>query len=417
MKKYKITKSQYNYLIEQRRVNLIINEIASEIDSYKKNLNESIQLNEAIVDVLKKYAKRGLLTGAVLSSLLTNNIATANDLISAGIPKDKIEQVSNNNNNFSDAEIFNELIRVLSTRGHKQDKPTLEKIYKLNDKQKKKIINHIRSNIKKLKDISNYKYNILLTDKELTSKRDLTADISPDVKYLVDTVYYQINVDNLEKNFKNNSSKIINENELKDNFKKIFDGFYQIDKITIKSSSNTLRNTGDFEGLTWLQGSTQRAEAIKKLISNLNYSLGGNNPSKSIDPNIIKIDATGENGDGTSGPKSPFESNDKYIQSYKNRNIPENLWKSNGKGNPYDDLEDYLKHNYVKVNIEGLAIDKNNKEIRSYEYFQMVEIKSPSFKLRIPTPGNYLNKNKKSTPKPKVGAFPCMDNIKKGGGR
>ena len=291
MKKYKITNSQYNYLIEQRKINLIVNEIASEIDSYKKNLNESIQLNEAIVDVLKKYVKRGLLTGAVLSSLLTNNIATANDLISAGVPKDKIEQVSIDDNNFSDAEIFNGLIRVLSTRGHKRDKPTLEKIYKLNDKQKKEIINHIKSNIKELKDISKYKYNILLTDKELSSKRDLTADISPDVEYQVDTVYYQINVDNLEKNFKNNSSEIINENELKDNFKKTFDGFYQIDKITIESSSNTLRNTGDFEGLTWLQGSTQRAEAIKKLISNLNYSLGGNNPEKTINSNIIKIDA------------------------------------------------------------------------------------------------------------------------------
>src|SRR5690554_6572351 len=236
MKKYKITKSQYNYLKEQRKINLIVNEIASEIDSYKKNLNESIQLNEAIVDVLKKYAKRGLLTGAVLSSLLTNNIATANDLISAGVPKDKIEQVSIDDNNFSDAEIFNELVRVLSTRGHKRDKPTLEKIYKLNNKQKKEIINHIKSNIKELKDISKYKYNILLTDNELTSKRDLTADISPDVEYQVDTVYYQINVDNLEKNFKNNSSEIINENELKDNFKKTFDGFYQIDKITIESS-------------------------------------------------------------------------------------------------------------------------------------------------------------------------------------
>ena len=413
MKKYKITKSQLNYLLEQRRVNLIINEITSEIDSYKKNLNESIQLNEAIVDVLKKYAKRGLLTGAVLSSLLTNNIATANDLISAGVPKDKIEQVSIDDNSFSDAEIFNELVRVLSTRGHKRDKPTLEKIYKLNDKQKKEIINHIKSNIKELKDISKYKYNILLTDKELTSKRDLTADISPDVEYQVDTVYYQINVDNLEKNFKNNSSKIINENELKDNFKKTFDGFYQIDKITIESSSNTLRNTGDFEGLTWLQGSTQRAEAIKKLISNLNYSLGGNNPEKAINSNIIKIDATGENGDGTSGPKSPFESNDKYIQSYKDRNIPENLWKSNGKDNPYDDLEDYLKHNYIKVNIEGLAIDKNNKEIRSYEYFQMVEIKSPTFKINFPSLRIFKNKSGKSTPTPKVGAYPCIDNMKK----
>lgn len=409
MKKYKITKSQLNYLLEQRKTNIIINEIASEINSYKKNLNESIQLNEAIVDVLKKYMKRGLLTGAVLTSLLTNNIATANDLISAGVPKDKIEQVSVDVDKFSDDEVYKELVRVLSTRGHERDKPTLEKLNKLDDKQKKEIINHIKSNIKDLKDISNYKYNVLVRDKELSKKRDLTADISPDTKYIVDTVYYQVNVDDLEKNFKNNSSKIINENQLKENFKKTFDGFYEINKILIKSSSNTLRNTGDFEGLTWLQGSTQRGEAIKNLIENIEYSLGGNNPEKQISSNIIKIDATGENGDGTSGPKSPFESNEKYIKSYKDRNIPENLWKSNGKGEPYDNLEDYTKHNYVKVSIEGLAIDKNNKEIRSYEYFQMVEIKSPTFKINIPTPGIFKNKSGKSTPTPKVGAYPCRN--------
>lgn len=409
MKKYKITESQLNYLLEQRKTNIIINEIASEINSYKKNLNESIQLNEAIVDVLKKYMKRGLLTGAVLTSLLTNNIATANDLISAGVPKDKIEQVSVDVDKFSDDEVYKELVRVLSTRGHERDKPTLEKLNKLDDKQKKEIINHIKSKIKDLKDISNYKYNVLVRDKELSKKRDLTADISPDTKYEVDTVYFQINVNNLEKNFKNNSSDIINENELKDNFKKTFSGFYEINKIVIESSSNTLRNTGDFEGLTWLQGSTQRGEAIKNLITNIEYSLGGNNPEKQISSNIIKIDATGENGDGTSGPKSPFESNEKYIKSYKDRNIPENLWKSNGKGEPYDNLEDYTKHNYVKVSIEGLAIDKNNKEIRSYEYFQMVEIKSPTFKINIPTPGILKNKSGKSTPTPKVGAYPCRN--------
>lgn len=409
MKKYKITKSQLNYLLEQKKTNIIINEIVLEIESYKKNLNESIQLNEAIVDVLKKYMKRGLLTGAVLTSLLTNNIATANDLISAGVPKDKIEQVSGETDKFSDDEIFKKLVRVLSTRGHERDKPTLDKILKLSDTQKKEIIDHIKSNIEDLKDISNYKYNILVRDKELSSKRDLTADISPDTKYEVDTVFYKVNVDNLEKNFKNNSSDILNEDELKENFKKTFSGFYQINKIIIESSSNTLRNTGNFEGLTWLQGSTQRGEAIKNIITNVKYSLGGNNPEKSIESNIVKIDATGENGDGTSGPKSPFESNEKYIKSYQDRNIPENLWKSNGKGQPYNKLEDYTKHNYVKVSIEGLAIDKNNKEIRSYEYFQMVKIQSPTFKIGIPTPNIIKGRGNKSTPTPKVGAYPCRN--------
>lgn len=406
MKKYKITEQQFNNILEYRKTKKIVENIQFEIESTRKHLNENIQLNEAIVDVLKKYVRKGLLTGAVLTSLLTNNIASADDLISAGVPKETVINISDKK--FTDQEIFNELVNVLKTRGNKRDQPALEAIEKLNNTQKKQIINHIHDNIENLSDISKYRYNVIVRDKELRGDRKLTKDISPDTEVVVDTVYINANVEGIEDSFKNNSSYIINSNELKNDLNDIFNGFYEITDILIQTSSNTLRNTGDFEGLTWLQGSTLRGESLRDLIGGMEYHLGGENPSKSINTNIIKIDPTGENGDGTSGPKSPFETEDKYIESYKQRGVPEKMWKSNGKDNPYDKLELYLQHNYVKVIINGIAIDENDSEVRSYQYLQMVENKTP-FKLKITTPDWNIFKSKPKTPRSRVGAYPCKN--------
>ena len=52
-------------------------------------------LNEAIVDTLRKYWKKGLLTTAVMASLLANNVNAA-DLRSAGVPQNQIELAQQN---------------------------------------------------------------------------------------------------------------------------------------------------------------------------------------------------------------------------------------------------------------------------------------------------------------------------------
>jgi hypothetical protein len=117
MKKYYITEEQYKHITNKKQTEKVYNDIVNEIREYNLYLNESIQLNEAVVDVLKKYVKKGLMTTALISSLLSNNIVSANDLQYAGISEDKIENVQSDK--FSHMEILSELIKILKTRGHR----------------------------------------------------------------------------------------------------------------------------------------------------------------------------------------------------------------------------------------------------------------------------------------------------------
>lgn len=386
MKKYYITEDQYNFLLNIKKNEYIYNNIVNEIREYELNLNESILLNEGVVDILKKYAKRGLLTTALISSLLSNNIVSAEDLKSAGVPENKIENVETSK--FSHMEILNELIKILKTRGNKRDKPMFDKLVSLNDDAQKKITQEISSKITDLKDMWNYKYNILTKqDSKLDTEKESISQIDKEEVVQIDTTYSTTLVDNLQKNFENNSAKIKNLNQVKEDLKKIFNGYYEIDEIMIKTSSNTLRNTGDFENMTWEESSLMRANNIKKLIKNIEYSLGCDNPVKKIDESKILVDASGENGDGTSGPKSPYEVENKYIQYYKSKNIDEKYWKSNAKKSPLDNIKDYEKFNYVKIYINGVVLEQNESVYRNFKYLQMLEIdsgKKISKKIRLP---------------------------------
>lgn len=409
MKKYIINENQYKYLIELKKNKKIYNDIVSEIKQYELYLNESINLNEAVIDVLKKYAKRGLLTTALISSLLSNNIVSANDLISAGIPKEKIEQVEKKENKFSHFEILENLIKILKTRGNKRDKEMYYNLIKLNDDAQKKITKEISSKITDLDDMWKYKYNILTSqDEDKYDKYQNISLIDKEEIIKIDSSFVETKITNLEKNFKNNSAKITNQNNLKKDLENIFNGYHTINQIIIKTSSNTLRNTGDFENMTWEESSLLRANEIKKIILNIKYTLGCDNPIKSIEESIIKIDASGENGDGTSGPKSPFEVEKKYIEQYKKRGIDEIYWKSNATKAPLKNLNDYEKYNYVHIIIRGVVLEENKKIYRNFKYLQMIDINSGDKKIRkIKFPSIFKSGKPKIYKNNKVGAKPC----------
>ena len=94
LKKYIISENQYNKLIEiKKKEKILAEKLIKDINKRKKYINESAIMNEAIVDILKKYFSKGLLTTAVISSLLANNIEI-NDLISAGVSQNEIEKAN-----------------------------------------------------------------------------------------------------------------------------------------------------------------------------------------------------------------------------------------------------------------------------------------------------------------------------------
>lgn len=70
--------------------------------------------------------------------------------------------------------------------------------------------------------------------------------------------------------------------------------------VKIWSSASTLRNTGPAEKLTHLKLSQNRGDAAKAVVADFLKSAG-------YPFDAIEVDAKGENGNGTSGPSSPFK--------------------------------------------------------------------------------------------------------------
>lgn len=378
MKKYLITESQYNKLIELKKTeNSTIKNIIEEINKRKNNINESTILNEAIVDVLKKYFRKGLLTTAVISSLLSNNV-DAKDLISAGVSQNEIDNASKNivkpaTDNID--KIENQLIRSLKKRGQQG---TLQQYESLNQEEKNNVLRSIQQSGKNIDDIDISIY--LNRTKELNGDRYTKIGEKREIE--VDTIYVDSVID-YSADFEFNSAKIKDINKLRNDFQNIINNFYRIDKITIVSSSSTLRNKGDFLGLTWEEGSQLRVNAMKEVILGIQYNLGGCglNPVNQISENMINQNIKGSNGDGTSGPKSPMEIDQEGIDWYNQNNIPENLWKSDADENPYGTIEDvrnnpnilneYKKFQYVKLLIKGEIVETQTNEIVNYNYLKI----------------------------------------------
>ena len=378
LKKYIISENQYNKLIEiKKKEKILAEKLIEDINKRKNNINESTILNEAIVDVLKKYFRKGLLTTAVISSLLSNNV-DAKDLISAGVSQNEIDNASKNivkpaTDNID--KIENQLIRSLKKRGQQG---TLQQYESLNQEEKNNVLKSIQQSGKNIDDIDISIY--LNRTKELNGDRYTKIGEKKEIE--VDTIYVDSVID-YSADFEFNSAKIKDINKLRNDFQNIINNFYRIDKITIVSSSSTLRNKGDFLGLTWEEGSQLRVNAMKEVILGIQYNLGGCglNPVNQISENMIDQNIKGSNGDGTSGPKSPMEIDQEGIDWYNQNNIPENLWKSDADENPYGTIEDvrnnpnilneYKKFQYVKLLIKGEIVETQTNEIVNYNYLKI----------------------------------------------
>jgi predicted RNase H-like nuclease len=83
-KKYLISEEQFRMLIQLKREEKTVNKILEDVTKVKKNLNESRLLESGIVDVLKKYRRKGILTESILNSLLKK-----------GITEDQIKKAKN----------------------------------------------------------------------------------------------------------------------------------------------------------------------------------------------------------------------------------------------------------------------------------------------------------------------------------
>lgn len=368
MKKYTITEDQHKYLVDKARTNSIVEALTKEITQVRNNLNEEDLITEAVSDVLKKYYKKGLLTTAVLTTLLANNVVNAQDLNRAGIKTDSIETVDQNQT-FSHDQIQNELVKVLQ----KDSPQTLKKYQTLSDEEKHNVTTSVSKKIHSLNDIKKYSFKLLLNQPELTrkgveqiSKSEVISIETTQVSVLGDTTQF----------FKNNSADFLNPDELKGKLQEIFNCFDEIGGIEIYTSSNTLRNKGAFLGLTWLESSKLRADALKNLINRMQYSLGGCNEKNTVNDSIIYINYFGQNGDGTSGPESPYERSDNHVKWYQEQGIDAKFYDSKGQGDPYQNLGDYEQHNYVKIKIYGNVVKTDTNQVPNFKYLAMTLKKS-----------------------------------------
>ncbi len=373
--------------------NLIYNKICEDIN-HINNINEIDNLiTEGVTDVLKKYLKRGLLTAGVISMLLSNNVVSAQDLTSAGV---NVEQTTLTS--YSDIE------KALISRLERQrNKNVLADYNSLSRAEKDDVLEFIKGRINKVSDVSKHSYVIKVhNDENLHKNHKNVHRISAEAT--VDTIIVRtaVSTPNILEYFKNNSIELSNENDLSNVIRQMVDRFQSIDNIEIITSSNTLRNTGAIEGKTWLEVSKIRAEIIKDVITNIK--------DEKIINTSIKLNYNGENGDGTSGAKSPYETSEKHIKSYKERGIEEKLWKSNATEEPYKNILEYDKKNEVKIIIHGETFEENFADNYTYKDFKM--LKTQKEKLW----NNNITVEKQSKKKYRInqkGAIKCP--IKNGG--
>lgn len=111
MKKIIITESQYNALIEKKRKEKEISKkILEDIQKVETKLNESELLTEAITDVIRRYWKRGVLTVAVIATLLSQGV-NAQTLEQAGVPQNQIEMAQSKVGGDSEEDRSGQVIR------------------------------------------------------------------------------------------------------------------------------------------------------------------------------------------------------------------------------------------------------------------------------------------------------------------
>ncbi|NJO63290.1 MAG: hypothetical protein HC836_35270 [Richelia sp. RM2_1_2] len=378
MKKIIITESQYDKLIEVKTVKTITEKIAHA----RKTINESTAVNEAISDTLKSYLRKGLLTTAVIGGLLSNNVS-AQELAAAGVPPAQISQATEQIKG-SGIDI-NKIDQALQNQLKKEAPGVLNKYMSLPQEQKIATLKAIQGKIKSIGDLKNFDYRFILGSQLTPDKaNDNLSQIGQDIvkTVSVDTVFTTVSnpVGNF---FKFNTATIENPDSLRQMLQPIFDSYTRVDKIVIISSSSTLRNTKESEGKTWLQLSTDRANAVENVLTGMKTSCGNCGQNVTTLGDQISINPNGTNGDGTSGPPSPFEANPKYVQRYQemaatNPNYAPQFWKSKGQGEalPMDQLDQYKQYQYVNIEVTGTVIKDKVEEMPYFDYLAMTVKKS-----------------------------------------
>lgn len=395
-KTYYITESQYRQLVEskqkERKTLLTITE---EIDSKKRSLTEGTQLNEGIIDTVKKYMRAGVLTASILGSLLAAQKVNAQQLQQAGVPTELVqkaqaqaEKIKFNPSEMSTKQIEQRLVQIMKKNGLEG---SLRQFQNLSPTQKQNVLTGIQGKIKSLDDINHISFGNWEQYDKAGNPNTVQFDQMVTQKIRVETVDTLSTIP-VTNSFQLNSTQLSNPQQLKATLTELIHNYTEIDSIVIKASSSTLRNKGEAEGMTWKELSQARAEEVSKLLIGETIDLGGGgkNIVGKITPDIIKINSDGTNGDGTSGPKSPYEVGE-YAQNYQARGLDPKLWQSASQEAPLPEtqINEYNKYQYVTVVIYGRIVTTQTDQVPSYKYV-VLSVKKAGGKIET-------GSNKKST--------------------
>lgn len=395
-KTYYITESQYKQLVESKqKERKTLLSITEEIDAKRKKLTEATQLNEGIIDTVKKYWRAGMLTAAILGSLLAAQKVDAQQLQQAGVPTELVQQgqqaaakIKFNPSEMSTKQIEQRLVQIMKKNGLEG---SLRQFQNLPPAQKENVLTGIQGKIKSLDDINHISFGNWEQYDKGGNPNTVQFDQKVTQKITVETIDTLSTIP-VTNSFQQNSIQLSNPQQLKATLDELIHNYTEIDSIVIKASSSTLRNKGEAEGMTWKELSQARAQEVSKLIIGQNIDLGGEgvNVVGKITPDMIQINSDGANGDGTSGPKSPYEVGE-FAQSYQARGLDPKLWQSASQEEalPETQINDYSQYQYVTVVIYGRIVTTQTDQVPSYKYV-VLSIKKAGGKIET-------GSNKKST--------------------
>lgn len=387
-KTYYITESQYKALVEiKQKERKTLVSITEEINIKKKSLTEATALNEGIIDTIKKYLRAGALTAGILGSLLASQQVNAQQLQQAGVPTEMVQQamqkVKHNPSEMSTKQIEQKLVQIMKQNGLDG---SLRQFQNLGSTQKENVLKGIQSKIKSLDDINYISFGNWEQYEKSGNANTIQYDQKVTEKIRVETVDTLSTIP-ITNSFQQNSMQLANPQQLKATLNELISNYTEIDSIVIKASSSTLRNKGEAEGMTWKELSQARAEQVSNLLIGQNVDLGGKgvNIIGKITPDMVKIDSDGTNGDGTSGPKSPYEVGE-YAQTYLARGLDTKLWQSASQEEalPETQINEYNQYQYVTVVIHGRIVLTQTDQVPSYKYVVLM-VKKAGGKMEVGT--------------------------------
>jgi len=375
MNKLHLSGNEIKEYVKQKYVS---ERIIKEINTYKScdcSLDEANNLiTEGITDILRKYAKKGLLTAAVITSLIISNQVSAQDLKKSNVDGTEFKKAIE----LADKKLKNVETQFLRQLKREGKAGVLQDYSKLSQEAKVNAISILKKEIESGKSLKDYNIRIKDVIGGDGGGNVISKDSIQSKQITVDTSFVS-SASNLNTFFGKNDWQF--QSDPTKEIQSILNNYLEITKIIIKTSSSTLRNSGKAEGLTWEELSQKRGEEIKnKLIEIGSYDCTGcGKEKKNINGSIIEINFEGENGDGTSGPPSPFEKNAKSIERYDELGIDSKFWKSAGQGTPLENIEDYAKYQKAVIIIQGYMIDETETEVTEYlpTYEKLVLEKKP----------------------------------------